>query len=173
MRQRGCERWLRAGTESRQGGRHGDKAAAAAGRLGRLDWLGESGPGGRRSLAAVAVGRAGRSSAGGHGHLPVLEPGERCPGLGRRAGAARGRELGRQSWAGMAPLSSAVPPTVLDGTGHMGMLSLAERPDLTRPMENPFLARSHAQLYAGGKDAVLSRGCSHGHRQAHGSRLPC
>lgn len=79
------------------------------------------------------------------------QEGKACPGLG--AGQA---ELGRQSWAGMAPVSSALPPTALDGTGHMGMLSLGERPDLTLPMENPFLARSHSQVCAGGKDAVLS-----------------
>lgn len=94
----------------------------------------------------------------------------RCWSLGR---GAQGHELGRQSWTGMDPVSLALLPTVLDGTGHMRMLSLGERPDLTLPMENPFLAWSHLQLRAGGKDAILSRECSHGHRQACGSCLPC
>ena len=134
-RERGCKCRRRAGTESRRGWEaRGETCHLFTGRLGWPDWLGKSGPGGqhrRRSFAASAGGRAGRIRAGGDRHLPVLEPRERGPlEPGRRARAARGWELGRQSQAGMASVSWALPPTVQDGTGHTGMLGLGKRLDL-------------------------------------------
>lgn len=65
----------------------------------------------------------GRGARGG-------QEGKACP----RPGAGQA-ELG---WDGSSELSF-----LSHCTGHMGMLSLGERPDLTLLTENPFLARSH------------------------------